>query len=413
MRKVIIAFLILAQLLIWGGCSSQKGNTTSNRSNEIYLSEAIANMKDEIYLSEWIDSVSYVPMETTNSVFIRNLGFRLTPEYIFSYNRCFDWAGNYIGSIGKLGGGICEEPGQFITTAIYIDSCFYTIASKFIEYDINGVCTGKQKSMYTLNKEQCIGRFSRLGATSRTGKNLMCYNFPDTMFFFNTDFEVVGSYPIMKWETDQYVQIGEKHDKSITFYKDTAVFYNYFTDTVYHATENTLIPKWVIRLDDTDKISTEYLYEYSNLLNESFQLWKQGKFEEAQICKLTDNKIYVSSIHETERFLFILARKTLYSWEVRKLLPPEPPFFICIDKSNGETVAAKKVIDDLGGMDTFLPNVGICNDKMVNVIWPYELEEFIKAKQEKGQKIDKRLLDLASRIDSEDNPILIYAHLKE
>ena len=99
-------------------------------------------------------------------------------------------------------------------------------------------------------------------------------------------------------------------------------------------------------------------------------------------------------------------------WAELRNLPFTPPVLVFYNKKTGETFGVNKIIDDLGGMKTFWPRLGICNDKMVDAIWPYELQEFINEEKEKGNTVSPLLLDLMKRVHEDDNPILIIAHLK-
>lgn len=399
----------------WGGCSKREVPSTTMHGNVINVSEAILNINKEILLSEWIDSVTYVPLETRPHNLLGNyISAKLTPEFIFFHNRCFDRQGKYINSIGTFGQGPCEEAGT-ITNVVYIDSCFYTKGIKLIEYDFHGTCTGKERSLYRLYGDSCAGRFVRLDGLMRSGESLMSYNDPDTVFFFNTDFEIVGTYPIMEWPVPKYThrQSG-KYDKLTTLYNDTVLFYNYYTDTVYCAKNNTLIPKWVIKLDEKDKVSSDYIYRHNELLDDAFKWWESGKLEQAEICKMVDNRINVANVYETNHYLFMTVFHTQMFRELRELPETdELPMLLCVEKSTGKTTCVKTLIDDLGGMDRFFPGIGIIDEKMVSLIWPHELDEFIKRKQERNQKVDVRLLELQERVDIEDNPILIFAHLKQ
>lgn len=67
----------------------------------------------------------------------------------------------------------------------------------------------------------------------------------------------------------------------------------------------------------------------------------------------------------------------------------------------------------MGGLKNFIPLWGACNEKLINIIWPYQIKEFIQEEQAKGQDVEENLIDLMNKIHEDDNPILIIAHLKQ
>ena len=82
-------------------------------------------------------------------------------------------------------------------------------------------------------------------------------------------------------------------------------------------------------------------------------------------------------------------------------------------KKNGSVSVVRDIKDDLGMGGSFIPMCGACNEKLINIIWPYEIYEFIQDKKRQGQKIDEGIINLMSRVKDDDNPILIIAHLKQ
>lgn len=381
----------------------------------IDLSDIITNLDGEMLLSEWCDSITYVPLETNSRNLMRSPSLTLTPEYIMQYNHLYNWNGEYLAQIGKRGQGPCEDHGSIILSMAYVKNHFYTQGRKLLEYDENGVCTGKNLILGGNKEGDYYRNYNRLGSIHGTKNNLVAFSFPDTVFFFSTDFEIVGQYSTgMQWDSPSFAQkLNSPYRKEFTPYNDTLIFYNYYTDTVYHVAESTLIPKWIIKLNEKQKISSDLTYHYEEIFfKDQFEARSSGRLETSRGAKLLDHRIYVQAIHETDNHLFILASEMMFAPKDRGL-PPLSAFPVCIDKRTGNISGGKKVIDDLGGLDNFIPRWGICNDIMVNSIWPYELKEFINEKKAANKAIDQRLIDLSNMVDEEDNPILILAHLKK
>ncbi|MDL2281956.1 6-bladed beta-propeller [Parabacteroides sp. OttesenSCG-928-G06] len=418
--KRVISLLFLFLILL--SCSTATKKEASEPVVEAFvldpdidLSEIIANLDEEMLLSEWCDSITYVPLETNTQNFIRVPSFVITSEYITQYNHLYDWTGKYLGQIGKRGQGPCEDHGQIIHVLTFVGDHFYTQGRKFLEYDKNGVCTGKSLILGGQKLWDSYRNFNRLGAIHGTKNQLVAFSYPDSVFFFSTDFEITEKYPTgMEWDKPISAQsIDSPYYKYFTPYNDTLLFYNYFTDTVYHVAENKLIPKWVIHLNEKQKISTDYTYKFEEIfLGDYFTAQQSGRLESSKGAKLLDHRILVHAIHETDNLLFILASEIMFAPKDRGL-PPLSAFLVCIDKRTGAVSGAKKVVDDLGGLDSFAPKWGICNGIMVNAIWPYELQEFVDKKKANNQSVDQRLIDLLNSVDEEDNPILIFAHLKK
>ncbi len=199
--------------------------------------------------------------------------------------------------------------------------------------------------------------------------------------------------------------------KYTSYYKDTTLFYNFYTDTVFTVTPTSLMLRWVVELDEELRFPTQYLYE-DGLLSEAFKCWESGNLENAKMIKMLDHKYIVSGVFETEHFVFLSVYEYMAYWELRKL--PKPPLLTAIyNKRTGETFAVKQIIDDLGGMKTFFPSWGACNEKLLATVWPYKLKEFIEEEQSAGRAVAPQILNLMQRVREDDNPVLIIAHLKK
>ena len=401
MRMILI---LGAMILGVTACSNRKTVDPNPvvRDNIIHLSTAIKNVREEMMLSELVDSVSYIPLETNPSCMLGNTQ-RLTfsPQYIFYSNYCFDWNGRFLFRIGNQGQGACEDIYVHVADIVYLNNHFYGNASKIIEYDDRGKCTGKELSWYA----------QKTMDTAPVGReNLMFYNFPDTVYFINTDYEFVAKRSMMPWNRKGIAPSMESV-KYTSYYKDTTLFYNFYTDTVFTVTPTSLIPRWVVELDEELRFPTRYLYE-DGLLSEAFKCWESGNLENAKMIKMLDHKYIVSGVFETERFVFLSVYECMPFRELRKL-PETPPLTAIYNKRTGETFAVKQVVDDLGGMKAFFPSWGAYNEKLLATIWPYKLKEFIEEEQSAGRTVAPQILNLMQRVREDDNPVLIIAHLKK
>ncbi|MFR2109832.1 MAG: 6-bladed beta-propeller [Bacteroides fragilis] len=407
--------LILGVMILGFMACSNKKTVEPNPvvlDNIIHLSTAIKNVREEMMLSELVDSVSYVPLETKSNCMLGNTQ-RLTfsPQYIFYSNYCFDWNGRFLFRIGNQGQGACEDIYVHVADIVYLNNHFYGNASKIIEYDDRGKCTGKELSWFTQKTMDTapVGHLVNQVCFAPAGENLMFYNSPDTVYFINTDYEFVAKRSMMPWNRKGIAPSMESV-KYTSYYKDTTLFYNFYTDTVFTVTPTSLVPRWVVELDEELRFPTRYLYE-DGLLSEAFKCWESGNLENAKMIKLLDHKYMVSGVFETERFVFLLVYESMPFRELRKV-PDTPPLIAIYNKRTGETFAVKQVVDDLGGMKAFFPSWGAYNEKLLATIWPYKLKEFIEEEQSAGRTVAPQILNLMKRVREDDNPILIIANLK-
>ena len=407
--------LILGVMILGFMACSNKKTVEPNPvvlDNIIHLSTAIKNVREEMMLSELVDSVSYVPLETKSNCMLGNTQrFTFSPQYIFYSNYCFDWNGRFLFRIGNQGQGACEDIYAHVAEIVYLNNHFYGNASKIIEYDDRGKCTGKELSWFTQKTMDTapVGHLVNQVCFAPAGENLMFYNSPDTVYFINTDYEFVAKRSMMPWNRKGIAPSMESV-KYTSYYKDTTLFYNFYTDTVFTVTPTSLVPRWVVELDEELRFPTRYLYE-DGLLSEAFKCWESGNLENAKMIKLLDHKYMVSGVFETERFVFLLVYESMPFRELRKV-PDSPPLIAIYNKRTGETFAVKQVVDDLGGMKAFFPSWGAYNEKLLATIWPYKLKEFIEEEQSAGRTVAPQILNLMKRVREDDNPILIIANLK-
>ena len=299
-----------------------------------------------------------------------------------------------------------------VADIVYLNNHFYGNASKIIEYDDRGKCTGKELSWFTQKTMDTapVGHLVNQVCFAPAGENLMFYNSPDTVYFINTDYEFVAKRSMMPWNR-KGIAPSMGSVKYTSYYKDTTLFYNFYTDTVFTVTPTSLVPRWVVELDEELRFPTQYLYE-DGLLSDAFKCWESGNLENAKMIKMLDHKYIVSGVFETEHFVFLSVYEYMAYWELRKL--PKPPLLTAIyNKRTGETFAVKQIIDDLGGMKTFFPSWGAYNEKLLATIWPYKLKEFIEEEQSAGRAVAPQILNLMQRVREDDNPVLIIAHLKK
>ena len=92
-----------------------------------------------------------------------------------------------------------------------------------------------------------------------------------------------------------------------------------------------------------------------------------------------------------------------------RTVPKSPPILVYYNKKTKEIKSTYKIKDDLTGYPEFFLKSGLVGEKMIDVFWPYAQEEWLREKAE----TDPRFSQFAKRDFSEDNPIVMVAHLKK
>ena len=421
--KAKIKNLCVFSILFFAGCAGRTSSTIKSDeiSNIIDLTAGFKNIQT-IRLSEFVDSVTFIPLETTReSLLSDNIeSYQFSSRYIFRYDQYFDWNGKYCITIGKGGNGPFEEPEGRVYSSFFSDNHFYSKGTKFIEYDITGKPTGKVRNLYT-HREFNAGDIQGVEFFN-VGENFALYDFPITLRFFNKNFETVSSRVVTKVDSlpAGYQSPLGGFNKFATYYKDHVLFYNFLNDTVFYVTDTGLYPHWIVSFDDPSRLPTQVILQYNRLRNEAMALVRSGSsVENSEIVRLTDNKHIVRAAYETESYLFFLMTEFVF-WADRgnvsvRNKKPADPYIIYYEKNNGKTtrVKGKGFVDDLLGMDFFYPQLGIFDEKLISIIWPFELLDFIGECRDKGREVNPQLLALSKQVKEEDNPIIILAHLKK
>jgi len=416
MRTVIY---ILSFIFLISGCTGQRKTSSKSDNNEVSniidLTAGFNNIQS-VSLSEIADSITFIPFETTSRSLMREgqKYMHFSSKYIFYYDKYYNWDGSYAGSIGRRGSGPYEEP-EGVNNLLFKDNHFYSKGSKFIEYDLSGKPTGKIRYLYAAREFESTN-FLRGGAEFFTVENYFAvYDYPTTIYFFNTDFETVSSREVFQADSLPPYTPRLGYSKYITHYKDKILFYNFINDTIFYVTETGLEPQWIVSFSDKLRLPTQTILDYQNLLeNMVMSRISGGSLENSEIVQLTDNKHKVVAVYETESHVVFFMTEIITFAESRGKTPPKP-YIIYYDKNNGKTIRVKGngFVDDLLGMDFFYPELGIFEGKMITYIWPHELHDYIEKCKESGREVNPQLIALSKKLKPDDNPVLIVAHLKK
>ena len=418
MDKIIYTLIMIPYLLCcMDGKKTAKREALEEKENSriIDFNDAFRDIR-EIRLTDIADSVSFLPLETKQNGFVSNINmFEFIPSCIVYYQGIFDWTGKFKGNIVKRGQGRYEEPG--IRNLLFHDNHYYSQGTKFIEYDNTGSPTGKIGSLLEEDKNALRAGVAFFNA----GNNLAVYSYPNRIYFLNTDFEIICSRLVAG--TDTMKPNGDDIGKNfITYYKDKTLFYNFMNDTIFYVTETGLEPQWIVSFTGDQRLSTDALLMNFNIFrDEEIKMLNSGmnNFENTKRVLLFDNKHIALGVFETKNYI-LFPMQILTPLHAARRKEVKAPYVILFDKSTHQTFRVKGdgFVDDLTGLagmtdkNYFFPSKGIIDEKMIHVVWPFEILDFIKECQESGHEVDPRLLEFSKTLDPEDNPVLILVHLK-
>lgn len=432
--KVLIYLLFAGFLLSCSDKSKQPKVEEKPIDNIIRLADAIDRMR-KVNLSELADSITYLPLETRQECLLRNTSsFKYCPPYIISNRLVFDMNnGKFIRQIGRSGQGPGEDPASY-TEAIFTKGHFYSYGYKLIEYDEKGKFTGKEMQLLAKPKSEFVapgrlGRIDWVDDWTPTGNNISIYNLPDTVYTIDCSFNILKaervvppSIPKTKLNNVGYSGI----DRAYTCNSDSALFYNYFNDTIYRVTDNGLDGRWIIDLgkykipDETTLVRYNDLYADAQMVAHKTRNSPDRKaaikdyLDNCELTQLTKGMKKVNSVYDTDHYIFIIWEESVPFPVLRGLEEQVYPQIAYYDKQTGKTVAVegRGFVDDIHHKDTFFPRFGIYDNQLYAYFWPFELHEYVEEKQAAGIKVDQALLDLSDKVDNEDNPIFMIAHLK-
>ena len=406
--------LIIVVCFLFGcaGRSTVETPIETGMPRTINLDEAFTNSKT-VRLSEIADSVSFLPLETnTSSLSGVVQRFSFSPTYIFDSNRYFDWNGKYGGKIGRQGNGPYEEP-EGVSRVLFKGNHFYSRAHKLIEYD----STGKPTKVKPLIEFKDVIERSTLhhgeAFYAIEGGFALLSSLPLAIYFFDNEFNFITSKRVVYADFPSWApSLGGMN--GITSYEDKALFFNCMNDTIFHVKGTQLEPRWFIKFTDRRLPSDVILHSYDMLREIEPIISRRGSMENTNYVKLTDNKHIVDLFYETQHYVLFFMREMIVFAPSRGKTYPDP-YLVCYDKATGKTtrINGKGYVDDLMGMDYFYPKHGVYEEKLISAIWPHELFDHIEVCKEKGQEVHPKLLALSKIVKPDDNPILIFVHLKK
>lgn len=351
-------------------------------------------VQDTLRLSNFIDSISYIPLETDSNFLIGRIDkLVVTDEFIFVLDKklarsvfCFDKEGNKKFKIHRIGRG----PGEYvnITDISYNDYtkelllyCF--IRKSVLYFDMKGNFLREMKiPFYT----------ARIYELKNFNKILFCeYNpnkskfdralFPN-LILLDPNLNVMDENAYFEGYIDKSIVWGTHCDFSC--WEDTLSIKLDHSNIVYYIFQNKVVPKYFL---DFDKYNVDEVY------------WKKTK---KKGITLREMEIYDQSRHFCET-MFYLENINCISFIYRQNCQRNRVFY---SKKSGKIYIGKMIINDIDYYSQFDPYV--LNQ---NIFYGVLNAGYIREYEEKAS--DKSSIpEVLKKINEEDNPIIVAYKIK-
>ena len=360
-----------------------------------------ANCNNEVRLSDLLSDINYIPLETNVESLISDVAtIKVTDSVIFIKNRippslcAFDYCGNFIAKIGRVGRGP-KEINMF--KAFCIDE--------------------KNRNVLILNGyPQKILIFSYDG----TFINSQLYDdkiyIRDIEFFSEVNFVSMqsngsGRTPFSYRLYTREHQFIDKKIKPLSFsmkgsYGLPEAFSYYTYNNTFKIKEN-LLNDTLYTISESLEFVPSYIFDFGKLTFpvemqiKSLELTMNGKISEF------NKYIIPTGVFETYNYLILRYRlKEKNNWSFYNKETKE----ICSYENKG-------IINDYDGGPAFCPMYQK-NNICVGFIYAYEFIEYVNSKTFKNStpkypEKKKALEKLANSLDENDNPVLMLVKLKE
>lgn len=408
MNNFLKGFLILFLCLIVS-CNNKKDVLPFN---VIQVANAVGTYS-MLNLSDYAIEIKYIPLETTNLTLIGAL-----PRICFANNyilvwesagQCylFDSSGKFCRKIGKYGEGPYE---YFFLSQVFIheDFIYVSDSEKILIYDMNGYPVERINlwtndipdkyrgtggaNMFLLKKDTFVTNVI----------SLQDY-YPKAILFEShpSGAKEIKEYPNFV-TLDKQVKGIKGVETGLTYrFQDEVRIYKGINDTIFTVGQDT-------------EMQVAFVFdlgEYRAPL--SFFEWKEKDTQ--------DNYIFSRGIFESNNYLFINFDFGNHSPEPFTSTPPRGRQYTrydvygVFDKRNGKLTLLRQPIkgklgfkNDVDNGPVIWPSYISPNDELVSLISPEEFMEYY----ENNPNPSAELIEVANKLELDDNPIVIVAKLK-
>lgn len=389
-------------LLVWtflGSCSSnrQKETETENLPYTVIPFEKGVENEKQVKLSEIAEKITFIPLETTDA----SLVTKVRANNIISVNGtivipcfnmgafAFDESGKFIAPISRKGQG----PGEFVrfvgvagnsdSNLIYVKAY-----NKMMAFRPDGTFVDESKTPKALPWEKSI-----VMQDSITLSNVINYTgqIPYRLLLTNAQGDTLKAFPQYDlFEIPNgmnYIYINNK-ENFLYEYKDEFVYHDYYCDTLYTVTRDSLLPRYLLEMGKY-KLPKDLRLEAAFFSDESDLAMKKAE------------NYYRPIFLENDRYIVM----PYTTWNLRNHdLPTELMYY---NRQTKECIKVKDgaFVNDMAGNLPFCPDARIAENVLAE--W-WEATDLIELAEE-GVKLPDNLKDLKE----DDNGVLVLVHLKK
>lgn len=392
-------FLGLMACAFFGSCSSnQQQETVSDNLpyTVIPFGKGVENEK-KVKLSEIAEKITFVPMETTDASLIAkpklmNIvyvdGIIVIPCSVGLL--AFDEKGKFLNTISQKGQGPKEYVQLLCVSANEeLGVVYLQTGHKMMTYYPNGTFVKENRIPVGLSLETLVMEDSITISSiwNNTGKK------PYRLLLSDTKGDTLKAFPQYDHfempEGWNWIYRNSKEDNLFS-YKGEVVYRDYYSDTIYTVTRDTLLPRYLLEMGKY-QLPKDLRLEVAFVTNDR---------ERDEKLKLAENYLRPTLL-ENDRYI-VMPYTTWNIWD-RSL----PSYLMLYDRKTKECIKVKDgaFVNDMMGDLPFCPDVRIAENVLAE--W-WDASELMELAEE-GVKLPDNLKNLKE----DDNGVLVLVHLKK
>ena len=411
---------IIPLILLLFSCTAQENNYSDKA--VIPVTKAIGS-GTILNLSDYAQSVSYIPLETNDSVLIGSIGSVLIQNNAYlikTYQpgqsaQCllFDKTGKFVRQIGTYGQGPKEYTFiNYMDLHPAVNHIFLDHRERYIEYGLDGdvqkiirtpICPGKTRCWDVVQMSDSTYLSTLVSPTGREYKAILFGENGNTIKLYPNYFhrEKIGI---------DKKSFGGSRDGKIYRYKDQIRYWRSWDDTIFTFDRNQDI-QVAYRFDlGKYKAPMEWMSSYRKDYDITNYVYPQGILESDRYLFLN----FACGRNAPEKFEYVLEGSTPMGRRKRSLV--NVSVYGLFDKQTGDLVLLNQPIkrkqlgfrNDLDGGPIFWPKYISPDEKMITW-WP--ADQFLEIYGALPNP-SAELRAVAKKLKPDDNPVLMVVQLK-
>ena len=386
--------------------------------NDFYVIDYEHAEEKEILMSDLFEKVEYVQLELTKECPITPYSTTyVTDEYILVVCPNWFWEGgmylfNRNGHFIKEISGRGQGPNEYLYTMpnysfypdknviftdcekswraidIETEKALFDVVKPMEYYAESGEHQGSINNVYWFDTDRFLGYPNNINGV-----------YPDKLLMFEKTGRVIKKFPNYILEEKERNTSERPYNMGIFYrYKNQLFFKEPFVnDTIFRFNGTNLFPHIVIKTGDKNSIEKTMKVPGETISYREF----------------ADGTVLCNRVFEGERyFLFICAvtgegegtGTTICCYDKKTNRICRTPFGSYVDAG---------FVNDIDGFPPFSPEVIMENKKVISTIFPAKLLDMVENDKDWEKKVSKRGKEIVSKLDYEDNPIVVIATLRE